>query len=51
MGRVSIVPSGASILSSEDNVDIRSRISGVIPEVVNNDLPREKMKVEDQDAD
>ena len=43
MGRVSIVPSGASILSSEDNVDIRRRrISGVIPEVVNNDLLREK---------
>jgi hypothetical protein len=30
------VPSGASNLSSEDNVDIRRRISGVIPEVVNN---------------
>jgi hypothetical protein len=42
MGRVSIVPSGASILLSEDNVDIRSLISGVIPEVVNNDLLREK---------
>jgi hypothetical protein len=27
------VPSGASNLSSEDNVDIRRRISGVIPEV------------------
>ena len=42
MGRVSIVPSGSSILSSGDNVDIRSLISGVIPEVVNNDLLREK---------
>ena len=42
MGRVSIVPSGSSILSSEDNVDIRSLISGVIPEVINNDLLREK---------
>lgn len=44
MGRgVSVFPSGASILSSEDHVDIRRRISGVIPqEVVNNDLLREK---------
>jgi hypothetical protein len=40
MGRV--VPSGASILPSEDNVDIRRRILGVIPEVVDNDLLREK---------
>jgi hypothetical protein len=40
MGRV--VPSGASILSSEDNVVIRRQILGVIPEVVDNDLLREK---------
>jgi hypothetical protein len=40
MGRV--VSSGASILSSEDNVDIQRQISGVIPEVVNNDLLHEK---------
>ena len=45
MGRVSIVPSGASILSSEDNVDIRRLISGVIPEVKN------VIEVEDQDTD
>lgn len=40
MGRgVSAVPFGASILSPEDNVDIqRRRISGVTPQVVNNDL-------------
>ena len=40
MGRV--VSSVAPILSSEDNVDIQRRISGVIPEVVNNDLLHEK---------
>jgi hypothetical protein len=34
-------PSGTSILSSEDNVNIRRRISGVIPEIVNNNVKNE----------
>jgi hypothetical protein len=45
MGRV-VVPSGTSILSSEDNVNIQRRILGVIPEVWSTMINNVKNEIE-----